>query len=143
MSACLASLLPDQAAFSPASTSGAVAGRSTAEPLQTSRTSSRWQTPCVLLRLPSHTALYSPAGKRFLSVQTRFSVPVENLDTQPERAYLVGTYVKGRASGVGYSPEESLEELAFLAESAGLQVGILSAEQQRLHSSLENQPYPF
>ena len=41
----------------------------------------------------------------------------------PERVYLIGVAVKGRQKRYGYSIEDSLQELARLADAAGLEVG--------------------
>ena len=40
----------------------------------------------------------------------------------PERVYLVGVAVKGRQKRYGYTIQDSLEELARLADAAGLEV---------------------
>jgi hypothetical protein len=41
----------------------------------------------------------------------------------PERVYLIGVAVKGLQKRYGYSIEDSLQELARLADAAGLEVG--------------------
>lgn len=46
----------------------------------------------------------------------------EEVDVGPERVYLVGVAVKGRQKRYGYTIQESLEELARLADTAGLEV---------------------
>ncbi|KAK9810057.1 hypothetical protein WJX72_004066 [[Myrmecia] bisecta] len=46
----------------------------------------------------------------------------EEVEFGPERAYLVGVHIKGTRDRFGYSTEESLEELARLAATAGLEV---------------------
>jgi GTP-binding GTPase N-terminal len=44
-------------------------------------------------------------------------------DLGPERVYLIGVAVKGCQKRYGYSIEDSLQELARLADAAGLEVG--------------------
>lgn len=54
----------------------------------------------------------------------------------PERVYLVGVAVKGRQKRYGYTIQESLEELARLADTAGLEVSLQARPCALLHVTM-------